>query len=419
MKSSYLLLLLLLFMVLALQIVNLTWHRSNERYPSARNPELLREYAVDLYNQKLYVQAVDAYQDYLNTRVHDADTEANIHYLIANIHMDHLREYEKAMAHYMKSRLIHPDGDLVKEINRRIVECLERMDRSREAHRELDRITAVEERDRSQYEGSTIIARIGTRDITWAEISDYIDSLPDYLQESLEVRETRLELVRQFVLTELMYEKAKRMNYESDPEITEATYQLKKNLMVQKLLSEEVLKRIRPAGDSDVELYFAAHRDKYRQPAKAEVTHLFSTDPAALEDAKTQVQDGTPVESFTGDLCANRELCRRKGDLGTVLKGKPIPFLGTSETFQRAIFETMPGQFSKTVERDDGYHLFRVREKHPPRDLPLEEVRSRVKADLENQRRAEAFEELQESMLSTRDVRIYDDLVMQNIETDG
>jgi hypothetical protein len=147
-------------------------------------------------------------------------------------------------------------------VNKKIVECLERLQRSADAKQALDEATSLESESVPESRPGTVVARIGDRDITSGDLDYHIGQLPDYVQSQLKEPGAKGEFLRQFIATELFYDAAKRKGVEKDKDVIEGTFQAKKSLMVQKYLQDEILPKI-TISQEDVDLYYKANTDKY------------------------------------------------------------------------------------------------------------------------------------------------------------
>ena len=238
------------------------------------SPEKQREYANTLQNRELYAQAIVEYDRYLELASLNDEQRANVDYIIGNIHMERLHDYENALARYLKVKTLYPQPDLEREINRRVVECLERLDRSLDAQRELTRATSLAPDRAEDTQEGTVLAKIGDRTITSRELGRQIERLPQPVRSEYETnREKKLELLRQYVATELMYDTAKRTGYSDDKDIIEQAFQAKKGLMVQKLIEEEIRRSVN-IEESEVKLYYDAHKDRYMEEQDGEEIQL-------------------------------------------------------------------------------------------------------------------------------------------------
>jgi tetratricopeptide (TPR) repeat protein len=234
---------------------------SKKRQPSTSG-EKVREYANVLYNRELYSQAIREYQRYLDYYDVDNQQRANINFIIGNIYFDRVHDYENAMAYYLKIKHMFPESNILPQVDKQIVACLERLQRSADAKQALDEATNLEPESVPKSHPGSVIAKIGDREITSGDLKYHIGQLPDYLQSQFRNKEARVNFLKQFVATELFYDAAKRKGLEKDKDVVEGTFQAKKSLMVQKYLEEEIANQIQISSD-DFQLYYKANKDKY------------------------------------------------------------------------------------------------------------------------------------------------------------
>lgn len=225
--------------------------------------EKVREYANALYNRELYQQAVDEYQHYLDNYTVEEEVRANINYIVGNIYFERLYDYENALARYLKVKYLFPESNLESEISKRIVACLERLQRSEDAKQALEEAASLEP-DSVPSRPGTVIAKIGDRDITTGDLKYQINQLPEYMRSQFEKAEDKLKFLQQYIATELFYDAAKRQQLDKNKEVIEGTFQSKKNLMVQKYIENEIASDLDITPD-DVEMYYKAHKEKYAE----------------------------------------------------------------------------------------------------------------------------------------------------------
>ncbi|HWR81906.1 MAG TPA: hypothetical protein VN285_01240 [Candidatus Deferrimicrobium sp.] len=217
--------------------------------------------AGELRDNKLYRAAIDEYQKILDNEALDDPTLANINYLIARIYFEDLQDYENAAAHYVRAKALDPQGSFVDEASRKLVASLEKMGRMIDARRQLAAVTDLDAEP--QKEGDVAVARIGGVPVWRSEIEERIQSLPPELQQKFMTRETRLQFVRSYVGTELLYHAAVREDYGNDPAIKKQQNLLYKKLLVDKYVVDKVMPQIR-IDSADVRNYYVAHQtDRY------------------------------------------------------------------------------------------------------------------------------------------------------------
>jgi hypothetical protein len=224
-----------------------------------------RAYANTLKNNELYRQAIGEYERILSRYPVDPEQEANLSYMIATVYLENLRDAENALAWFLRVKERSSNKDLLTDVDRRVVECLEKMDRSLDAENALRRATEPPGRDAGDR--SVAVARIGEREITLIELEREIQRLPPSEQKKLAAGKEKLEFLKGYIAKELMYNAAKRSGFEDDPEIREAAAQAEKHLMIQKFYGEEILKGLR-ITESDVKTFYEAHKAEYAEPGE-------------------------------------------------------------------------------------------------------------------------------------------------------
>lgn len=230
----------------------------------AAEAEKVREFAADLVNRSLYTQAIAEYETVLRDYDLKDEEAANLQYTIANLYFERLRDYAGALTWYLKMKHFHPESRLVAEANKKIVACLERMDRSADARQALDETVQLDPARVQKSRPGALVARIGSREITLGDLNFEIDQLPPSAREQFRDQEARRQFLREYVATELLYDTAKRAGLEDDQQVVEGTFQAKKALMVRRLMQDKVADRIQ-VNDGDIDLFYQAHKDDYAE----------------------------------------------------------------------------------------------------------------------------------------------------------
>ncbi len=229
--------------------------------------EKARNYANELYNRQLFKQSAEEYARYLQIYKLNDKEQANISYMVGDIYFERLKDYENALAYYIRTRYFKPNDDLKRSIDKKIVACLERLERPEDAKQTLAESTSLDPEKIKKKRPGRVVALIGTCQITQGDIDFELSQLPPELQSQYTNKNMKLQFLRQYILTELLYDSAKRKGLEKDTDIIEAAFQAKKGIMVRKLLQEEISSKVNVTPE-DVELYYKANKEKYAEKDK-------------------------------------------------------------------------------------------------------------------------------------------------------
>jgi tetratricopeptide (TPR) repeat protein len=239
----------------------------NKQTEPSLSKDKARDYANELYNRQLFRQSAAEYERYLNNYNLDKTEQANISYTIGDVYFDRLRDYENALTFYIRAKYFNPKEELRREIDKKIVACLERLNRTEDAKQTIQEATSLEPESVQKKRPGAVVARIGTREISQGDIDFELSQLHPSVRSQYTRKEKKLEFLNQYILTELLYNSAKNMGIENDNEVIEAAFQAKKNIMVQKYLQDQIVKEVKIVPE-DVELYYKANKEKYVEKDK-------------------------------------------------------------------------------------------------------------------------------------------------------
>ena len=228
-----------------------------------------QDLAAELEDSKLYAQAVAEYERLLELGELGKKKQANINYIIGNIYLNHLNDYENAAGRFIKAKLLDPKSELKDNINKNLVICFERMGRSFEAQKRLERSTELNQA-KTEKKSGVVVARIGDREITMTELEEQIEKLPPSVQTQFKDKEGKLKFLQSYVGSELLFHTALRRGLDKDKDLEEGIFQFRKQMMINKLLSEEIPQDIE-ISENEIKLYYDAHKEEFKEKKLNEV----------------------------------------------------------------------------------------------------------------------------------------------------
>lgn len=216
------------------------------------------------FNNGLFQASVDEYLEYIDNYNLDDNRAANTYYNIANIYFERINDYEKALQYYFKVKYLYPESTLQNDVGKKIVSCLERLKRTKDANRYVQESSALDKSTIQEQKPGEIIASIGDRKITQGDIDFEIAQLPDYMKQQFSDKNAKKDFLKQYVVQELLYETAKKQGLENDKDVIEGIYRLTKNLITDKIIQNELKDKVQLSA-SDVQLYYNANKEKYAE----------------------------------------------------------------------------------------------------------------------------------------------------------
>jgi parvulin-like peptidyl-prolyl isomerase len=371
----------------------------------AGDGEMRRELAGRLLSVGLVPQAIEQYRLYLSENDLPATTAADVAFTIGKLYADQ-GKYEDALSWLYQVEMLDPKTPHKDEVGSKIVLCLERLGKFSAAGYTLDARTSPQKSDKKEFKGSKAVATIGSDTITLEELDRAVDALPDWMREELKEPAKKEEFLKQYVAEELLFRKAKRLEYDKDPQVRTQAEMALRHIMIQKVLEKEVKDKV-ALKDDDISLYYKAHQDRYseKEAVKVRLLKAADKDKAAVVSGLAK---GRPLEELIRQYSID-ERTKDKGGAypGWVEKGSDPFGTGNPEALWEALSRCKRSEVTAPVKAEGGWYFFEILERRSERTPPFEEVKDRVKQDLYRERIEKAYQDLIQETLQASDVQLF------------
>jgi tetratricopeptide (TPR) repeat protein len=376
-------------------------------------PEKQFQYANMLASKGLKREALSAYEKYMGMISASPMDRAKVAYQVGNIHME-LGEYEKALASFYRVDMEDPNTELAPEVGRKVVACLERLGMASQARYELESRTAIgkKEPDDSERGLGPVISRIGDEEVRMSAINEALDQLPEWMRKQYESDEAKVDFVRQYIASELLYRKAKRLGYEDDPDVRVKVRDLTKQVLVQKIIMDEIGRIV--VDPRDVKLYYDAYKDRYAEKARFKLSMIQVGTKEKAEDILSQIKSAEDFANAARAESLHEGTKANGGEIkNPVVRGGFIAdSVGNSPQAWEAIGKTSQGA-TDVVEVNQQFYIFWVHDRTPERQRPFPEVKEQVEADYRRERQEQAAQDLLNRTLEEQQVEIYADKLLK------
>lgn len=392
---------------------------------AALSADALKELAMRSEKQGLTEVSSSAWKEYLQASAASDEESAKIWYRIGKLHQD-AGEHSQALDSYYRSESFAKISELQTEIARRTQECLESMGKFAALKYDLTERVSLDKNAAKQ--GEEVVAEIGAQKITKADLDKRIEAtietqLSQYaamlspadrkrqkeqMLKQVASSSQRLQYLQQIIGEEMLYRRARETKLPEDADVRELLRDSERRLLAQQVITREVTAGVN-LTTTDLANHYKANLEQYQEPASAKVSHILFADEAAATKAKERLAKGEEFDKLAAELSTDKATKAKKGEIaGAVIAGRPIPGVGVSEEFNRAIFATDAGKLANNVVKSEkGFHLIKVRERTPGRTREFTEVQNEVRRELRQTKERELQTKLLEDLRSEYNVVIH------------
>ena len=371
-----------------------------------------RELANKLKSVGIADEAIKQYEEYFNSAQVDKRTRSNLAYTLGKLYLEE-GNHERALSWFYRVDMIDPETPLKSEVGSKIVHCLETLEKFHAAEYALEARSSLEENQEGELKGGTLVAEVGNRKITLREVDEALDALPPWMKEQFKGSEKKLEFMKKFVADELFYRKAKKLEYDKDGELRKKTADFMKQLMINKILEDEIKDKITVAED-DLKNYFKANQDRYKEMAQARIRLIKAGMEEIAQNILKELKQGKDFAELAKKISLEEESAKRGGEWkGWVTEGKDDLGIGNIDEVSKAIFSTSPGSISPIVKAGNYYYIFKIEELKPERMRDYAEVREWVHNDYMNHKMKIAYQNLLKQVLESSEVKLYPEAITE------
>jgi len=250
--------------------------------------------ASQLSSRGLYTEASEEYKAALNLPDMTDKKRSNICYLLGNVYYENLKDYEKALAWYIRAKHYDPESPALRQITERTVSSLERLGRSLDAQNVLSDATYLAGEETRFFPGK-VVAQIGERKITMGELDNELQKLPTEMQKrfSQNSRE-KLAFLKQFVQKELLFQMGQRAGLNKEPKIREQVGDFEKMLLAQQVYKANVMDKVSVTPE-EIRLYYDGHKEEIRKKDMQEQDGLTSDTKTAPLSEEEMFKKNAPM----------------------------------------------------------------------------------------------------------------------------
>jgi len=251
------------------------------------------------------------------------------------------------------------------------------------------------------------LARVGDHVVSVGDLEKRVNDQSLFDRHKYRTEQARKDLLDGVVRYELLAEEALRRGYDRDPEIVNGFRQA----MAMKLVQDEFLKgNGKTVGRAEVEAYYRAHQDEFREARKVRALQIVVADRATADRVAAQAR-----KLKAEDLDGFRALVVKYSiDQSTNKRGGDLMFVDEKSTVRRPLLTAIlamktPGEIAGPVEVEGKFEILKMAEERPAAVAPFADAEPVIKKKLNQQAQAQAVEAYLQELRKKIPVQLYEE----------
>jgi len=237
----------------------------------------------------------------------------------------------------------------------------------------------------------SVVAKIGDREVTAAEIRPFLDSLPAADRAALTADKAALtRLVRSILVNRAVLQDATEAGWDKKPQTVAGLARLRDQYLVESYLAEVGQVPDDYPSEEEVQKVYAAEKERLKLPKRYRVAQIFIAADDDKEAAGKRAQEiADTLKDEPGEFAS---LAKRNSDeAASAARGGELGWLAEAEItpeIRTAVAGLSKGEISAPVAGRAGFHILLLQDVREAGPAPLDEVKGEIAALLRNQRAA-------------------------------
>lgn len=214
-------------------------------------------------------------------------------------------------------------------------------------------------------------------EITKAEFTSFISTLPNEQQEALSMAGQQIKLLNSMANEEAFYAKAKQLGFDKDPEVIAMIETRLKPFYIQEFYNKNIREKA-TADEDEIRDYYDENPDFFSEPAKATIRYIQAKD---MESATDIIYDLTERELrfnlVSGVKSINAYAKGNDGIIREITNDGYIQGIGYDAVLDSLIF-SLPvneDEIHGPIETETGLHIFSILNREESYVKPYDQVK--------------------------------------------
>ncbi len=251
-------------------------------------------------------------------------------------------------------------------------------------------------------EPSKVLARVGSEDITEAEVLEFIQPFGQQAVMLYGTEQGRKMILDDVISMRLYALDAEAQKLDQTPEF-QAQLQGARRAMLAQASMREAIKGL-TVSDDEAKKFYDENPEMFKSPERVHARHILVSGDETLAKVQAELKSGKSFDVVAKEYSIDPGSAANGGDLGEFPRGMMVP------EFEKAAFELKnPGDVSEPVKTQFGWHIIKLEERIPESPMPFEQVKSRLLQELQEQKTQTVLQEKAKALEEKYKVERFED----------
>jgi len=206
----------------------------------------------------------------------------------------------------------------------------------------------------------------------------YQDAVARNMKPEKEKLDAQMEKIRNKFKTPEEYRAALEKEGLSEEKVRA---RVEKEMMIQAIFSDTVTAKAK-VSDEEAKKYYDKNAARFKQPEGVKLRLISTKDEKKARDILAMLKSGDDFGEIAYNMSEDSYRVK-SGDIGYMHKGRMVPEI------EDAAFKLKIGETSDVINAEDTWFIIKLEDKKPEHQMSFEEVRDKLKKDLEKERTQE------------------------------
>ena len=233
-------------------------------------------------------------------------------------------------------------------------------------------LTGCEQKGKSS---SAVLVKVGKSEVTQDDFLKEVSRIPEWAKGQFSGKEGKEKFLDELIKRELVYQDAKKMKLDKDPEYLEKVKDFEKMTLISLILKKEVEEKAK-VDDAEVKEFFDKNADKFTIGTQLRASHILVDTEDQAKKIRERIRKGESFAKLAETLSKDKGSASKGGDIGYFGSGQMVP------EFERAVMGLKINEVSEPVKTRFGYHIIQLTDVKKGETASFEQSKEAIKKQL-------------------------------------